>query len=74
MGPIRDGKMVEFHSMIKNDTNHTYIRNAEGLPPVYIIEGLPGNAYKYETLNDDEFSNFTLKHEVYKDPNSLGYC
>jgi len=68
MGPIRDGQLVEFSSLIENDTEYMYIKNAEGLPPVYIIEGLPGNHYSYDDWN--YFKNYTLKHNS----TTLGFC
>jgi hypothetical protein len=68
MGPIKDNKMAEFDSLVDNDSAYKFIVVEEDHPPVYIVEGLPGNAY---SLDDTKiFQGYSLRHEVVK----FGFC
>ena len=60
--------MVEFDSLLENDVDYKYIIVDEDHPPVYIVEGLPGNSYSLDPTS--EFKNYTLKHENTK----FGFC
>ena len=48
MGPIKDGKLAPFSTAPwltpEEDPNFKYIVVEKNSPPVYIVEGLPGNA------------------------------
>jgi len=67
MGPIKNNKLANYtvppYADI-SDPDHKYIVVDKEAPPVYVIEGLPGNGYNYKDLTpDSEFKNFSLRHD-----------